>query len=402
MVDIASKINPKLAPILDRALSGQSLDLDEGYALIESDASQLTTLMWAASELRNNTQQTRKITYSRKIFLPLTNLCRDRCGYCTFVKGPEQSGAHTMSPDEVLKVARQGQSLGCKEALLSLGDHPEYRHPEILDTLREFGFNSTIDYVAAMSRLILEETGLLPHTNCGLLDKDEISVIAPWNVSMGIMLESTSMALHNVGGAHYKTVTKAPVDRLNTLSNAGELGVAMTTGILIGIGETHKDRVDSLMKIRKINEEYGNIQEIIIQNFRAKNDTRMSAIPDANVLDLLKTQAVARLFMGASMNIESPPNLNEESCQTYLLAGINDWGGISPLTKDFINPERAWPEVSKLRRLTSDAGFELRERTALFPDYVSSGKWFISSSVRQKVLDITSPDGYIKTDLERW
>lgn len=396
------KINPKLTRILDRALSGQTLEIEEGYDLIDSAGSDLTALMWAASEMNNQARKNKKITYSRKIFLPLTNLCRDRCGYCTFVKGPDQAGAHTMSPDEVLKIAKKGKDLGCKEALLSLGDHPEYRHPEILISLKEFGFASTVEYVSAMSKLIFEETGLLPHTNCGLLDKDEISAIAQWNASMGIMLESTNMGLHNPGGAHYKTVTKNPKDRLKTLSDAGELGVAMTTGILIGIGESMRDRVDALMQIRKVQEDYGNIQEIIVQNFRAKKDTRMSAIPDTSVIDLLKTQATARLFMGHSMNIESPPNLNEESCQTYLLAGINDWGGISPLTKDFINPERAWPEVSKLRRLTSDAGFELCERTPLFPDYVTSGKWFTAPQVQQKILEITDSDGYIKPDLERW
>ena len=391
-----------VANAVERALAGNALSADDGYALVRAEGPDLAVLMWAAAELNRRARPHLRVTYSRKVFLPLTNLCRDRCGYCTFVKGPGQDGAHTMTPDEVLSVARQGAELGCKEALFSLGDHPEQRHPEMLETLRALGFASTPEYVAAMCKLVFEETGLLPHTNCGLLDADEMRAIAPWNVSMGIMLEGTSPRLHQRGGAHYETITKAPEQRIATLETAGELGVAMTTGILIGIGETLHERVDALLAIREVQERHGNIQEIIVQNFRAKEATRMSAIPDASTVDMLRTQATARLLLGPAMNIESPPNLNEGSCQTYLLAGTNDWGGVSPLTKDFINPERAWPEVAALRMLTAEAGYELRERLALFPDYVASGAWFTSEAMGERVRELTMHDGYVKPELERW
>jgi len=340
------------------------------------------------------------VTYSRKVFLPLTNMCQDRCGYCTFVKGPNQRGVHTMTPDEVLEVARKGAILGCKEALLSLGDHPEQRHVEMADNLRELGYSSTPEYVAAMSELVLRETGLLPHTNCGTLDAGEMSAIAEWNGSMGIMLESTSLRLHEPGGAHYGTVTKQPEQRIATLDTAGELGVVMTTGILIGIGETAEERVDSLIAIRDVHERHGNIQEVIVQNFRAKNATRMKGAPQPSTVDMLRTLATARLVLGADMNIQAPPNLNADGAGAYLLAGINDWGGISPLTKDFINPEAAWPEIPRLREITAEVGFELRERTVLYPEYITGG-WRTSTQVQARLDELTASDGFVRRELER-
>ena len=356
--------------------------------------------MAAAAELNLRARPHRRVTYSRKVFLPLTNLCRDRCGYCTFVKGPGQAGAHTMTPDEVLAVARRGAALGCKEALFSLGDHPEWRHPEMAEQLDRLGYASTPAYAAAMARLVLEETGLLPHTNCGVLSPDEMAALAPWNVSMGIMLESVSEALFEPGGAHYGAVSKSPEQRIATIETAADAGVAMTTGILIGIGESLEDRVDSLIAIRDAQERRGNIQEIIVQNFRAKPSTRMRAAAEPSLVDMLRTQATARLLLGPDMNVESPPNLNADGCGAYLLAGNNDWGGVSPLTKDFINPEAAWPEVAALRAITAEAGFELRERLALFPDYAASGRWYPSAAVANRAAQLIADDGYVRPELE--
>ena len=394
--------NTPITTVIERALAGEELTPADGYLLMAaSGPDDLGELMSAASAMNDAARPLRRVTYSRKVFLPLTNLCRDRCGYCTFVKGPHQRGAHTMTPAEVLSVARRGAELGCKEALLSLGDHPEARHPEMLETLREMGFGSTPEYTAAMSQLVLEETGLLPHTNCGTLSSAEMAAIAPWNASMGIMLESASLRLHEPGGPHHGTVTKRPEQRIATLETAAELGVAMTTGILIGIGETLEERVDSLLAIRETHRRCGNIQEVIIQNFRAKEATLMRDAPEPSTMDMLRTLAAARLLLGAEMNIQAPPNLNALEYQSYLQCGINDWGGVSPLTVDFINPEAAWPEVERLRGLTMEAGYELRERTALYPEYVLSGTWAPSEAVRKRLAELTDGEGYVRQGLER-
>ncbi len=402
MAPVSVIVRSPIHDILSRALTGGTLSVTDGYALIAVEGSSLAGVMQAAAELSEAARPHGRVTYSRKVFLPLTNLCRDRCGYCTFVKGPNQRGAHTMTPTEVLDVARQGAELGCKEALISLGDHPELRHPEFLRTLDDLGgYRSTPEYVAAMSRMVLEETDLLPHTNCGTLTYEEMEAIAPWNASMGIMLESTSLRLHERGGAHYGTVTKRPEQRMATLETAARLGIAMTTGILMGIGETLEERVDSLVAIRDAQQRYGNIQEVIVQNFRAKPSTRMLGAPEPSTLDMLRTLAVARLILGSSMNIQAPPNLNADGCGTYLLAGINDWGGVSPLTQDFINPEAAWPAIPHLRTLTAEAGYELRERTALYPEYVANGRWFTSPAVERRLRDLTGSDGYVRSELEQ-
>lgn len=386
--------------LVESALAGVKLSADDGYVLMASAGAELASVMAGAVALNNRARPHRAITYSRKVFLPLTNLCRDRCGYCTFVKGPRQSAAHTMTPAEVLEVAHRGAELGCKEALFSLGDHPEFRHPEMTKTLHAMGFASTPEYVAAMSRLVLEETGLLPHTNCGTLDHDEMAEIAQWNASLGIMLESASLRLHEPGGPHHGTVTKRPEQRVATLDVAADLGVAMTTGILIGIGETAEERVDALVAIRDVQERRGNIQEVIVQNFRAKQATRMRLAPEPSTVEMLRTLAAARLLLGPEMNIQAPPNLNAGEYQSYLACGINDWGGISPLTKDFINPEAAWPEIKRLGMLTAEAGYQLRERTALYPDYILSGEWTLSDPVAARLEHFIGDDGYIRPDLE--
>jgi 7,8-didemethyl-8-hydroxy-5-deazariboflavin synthase CofG subunit len=392
-------ITSSIADAIEKATAGEVLSASDGYALMRATGAELANVMRVACELSESVRLHKRVTYSRKVFLPLTNMCRDRCGYCTFVKGPNQKGVHTMTPDEVLEVSHKGAELGCKEALISLGDHPEMRHPEMLRALQDLGYNSTPEYVAAMSELVFRETGLLPHTNCGTLDAGEMASIAAWNASMGIMLENSSMRLHEPGGAHFDTVTKEPWMRTQTLDTAGELGVAMTTGILIGIGETLDERVDSLLAIRDVQDRHCNIQEVIIQNFRAKSATRMKKAPEPSTVDMLRTLAVGRLLLGARMNIQAPPNLNSDGAGAYLLAGINDWGGVSPLTKDFINPEAAWPEISRLRELTDEAGFELRERTVLYPEYIEHG-WKLPVPLATRLVEMTESDGYVRPELE--
>ena len=396
----ATGVEASLRAVLEDAVAGRVLDAEAGYRLMESEAADLPALLHAATRLRE-AGRGRRVTYSRKVFLPLTNLCRDRCGYCTFVKAPRQRDAQTMTPDEVLAVAREGERLGCKEALFSLGDHPEWRHPEMAEQLHRMGYSSTPEYLAAMCRMVLEETRLLPHTNCGLLDDDELRRMRECTVSMGVMLESASDRLLERGGPHFGAESKAPALRLDMLDRAGGLGIAMTTGILIGIGETPRERVDSLLAIREVHRRHGNIQEVIVQNFRAKPDTRMRGAEEPGLLDMLRTLAVARLLLGPDMNIQAPPNLSGAH-QGYLLAGINDWGGVSPLTKDFINPEAPWPEVARLRDDTAEAGLDLSERLALYPEYVVDAERWLHAPLVGRVRDLADEDGFVRRELVAW
>jgi FO synthase len=361
----------------------------------------LEDLFQAAARLRE--QRTgRIISYSRKVFVPLTNLCRDRCGYCTFARDAGDPRAHTMTPEEVVAVAEAGRRAGCKEALFSLGERPEIRYPAHRRWLADNGYASTIDFLAAMCRLVLEQTGLLPHANPGTMNRDEMEKLQPFNASMGMMLESVSDRLHRPGEAHHACPDKVPFVRLATLKTAGELGVPFTTGILIGIGESLEERVDSLLAIREIHEQYGHIQEVIIQNFRAKPDTRFAQWPEPSTLDLARTAAVARVIFGSEVNVQIPPNLTPDDHAVLLNAGINDWGGISPVTLDFINPERAWPEVRGLREVTTHAGFELRERLAVYPEYVRGRIQCLPELVRARVLASSDETGLVRREEERW
>ncbi len=353
--------------------------------LIRATGGDCLDLLQQASAVRD-ARTGRVITYSPKVFIPLTNLCRDRCGYCTFAREPGDSKAHTMTPDEVLAVARAGQRAGCKEALFSLGDKPELRYPEYRDWLDQRGFRSTLEYLRAMCQLVFEETGLLPHANPGVLSREEMEQLRPVNASMGMMLESTSSRLLTLGEAHHRCPDKVPKVRLASLEAAGELCIPFTTGILIGIGETLDERVDALFAIRELNEKHGHIQEVIVQNFRAKPDTLFAGRPEPTELDVARTAAVARLILGGTVNLQVPPNLSQDAYGFYLLAGINDWGGISPVTRDFINPEMAWPQIAALRSVTEEAGFELRERLAVYPEYLDDPRW-VAEPLRQQALD---------------
>lgn len=310
-----------------------------------------------------------EITYSRKVFIPLTNLCRDYCGYCTFRRDPGDASAHTMSPEEVLAVARAGEKLGCTEALFSLGDKPELIFPEMRETLRHLGYRSTLQYLEAVCELVLRETSLLPHPNSGLMSSEWISRLARVSPSMGLMLETTNTSLLRPAAAHGNAPDKVPAKRLHTIEEAGKLEVPFTTGILIGIGESPEDRVDALLAIRDLHERYGHIQEVIVQNFRAKPKIPMQNWLEPTRGELLRTIAVARLLM-PNVNIQAPPNLSDPDYEELLDAGINDWGGVSPLTPDFINPERPWPHLEDLARRTRGKGFELKQRLPVYPEFL--------------------------------
>lgn len=362
---------------------GSSIFREQAEGLIECSDAELPALLAAALETRRRSKGN-IVTYSRKVFLPLTNLCRDYCGYCTFRRDPGQVGAHTMTPDEVLEVARAGERMGCTEALFSLGDKPELLFPEMRETLRHLGYKSTLHYLEAMCELVLRETSLLPHPNPGLLSREWITRLATVSPSMGLMLETTSERLLAHGYAHDHAPDKIPAARLRTIEEAGKQQVPFTTGLLIGIGETPQERVDSLIAIRDLHLRYGHIQEVIIQNFRAKPEILMSDWPEPSLGEMLRTIAVARLLM-PEMNIQAPPNLSAPYYDELLSAGINDWGGVSPLTPDFINPERPWPHLEHLQLRTESKGYVLRQRLPVYPeflDHVTRREGMLAEKVR--------------------
>ncbi len=363
-------------------------------ALLLAEQSPLADLLSAATELRA-TGRGNVITFSKKVFIPLTTLCRNYCTYCTFRKDPGQPGAHFMTPEEVLALAERGCQAGCKEALFSLGDQPEKSFPEAREFLRTQGHSRTLDYLAAMCELVLDKTGLLPHANPGVMDRAALVRLKDSNASAGLMLENVSARLMREGLPHAKAPDKVPALRLRTIEEAGKLSIAFTTGILIGIGETLEERINSLFAIRTLHEQYGHIQEVIIQNFRAKPDIPMAAHPEPSLEDMLRTIAVARLILGPHMNIQAPPNLSYDDFPRLLEAGINDWGGISPVTKDFINPEAAWPQIARLQSETESRGFVLRERLAIYPEFVNR-EGFLSSRVRNRVTAVANADGFAR------
>ncbi len=336
------------------------------------------------------------VTYSRKVFVPLTHLCRDVCHYCTFAQTPKRVESAYMSVEDVLASVRQAVKLGCKEALLTLGERPELRYQAARDTLAELGFSTTLEYVAHVAQRVFEETRVLPHINAGCMSQKELKLLRPVSASIGIMLESVSVRLCEKGMPHYGSPDKAPARR--TLRLAGEMSVPFTTGILIGIGETRRERIESLLAIRDLHQQYGHIQEVIIQNFRAKPGTRMANAPEPDLEDLLWTLAVARLIFGAKMSIQAPPNLSPGVLPQLLNAGINDWGGVSPLTPDFVNPEAPWPHLDQLARETASAGKYLQERLTIYPDYALEGERWLDPKLRTPVLQMIDSEGYPRTD----
>ena len=359
--------------------------------------------MKAASEVRDRAFGPR-VTYSRKVFVPLTKLCRDNCGYCTFAHGPRPGERAYLTPEEVLEIARAGAEAGCKEALFTLGDKPEKRYPEARKELRSLGFATTIEYLAHCCRLVLEETGLLPHANPGVLSGDEVRELRHVSVSQGIMLEQASDRLLGPNLAHWASPDKVPAKRLKTMEEAGRLGVPFTTGILIGIGETVEERVDTLLAIRGVHERHGNIQECIVQNFRAKPGTRMAGWPEPTEDEMLATIALARLLLPPTVTVQAPPNLagpkgdGAPSYARYIDAGINDWGGVSPVTPDHVNPERPWPHLEELERATEAKGYLLLERLALHPSYAREAGAWVDERLRPGVWAAQDAEGLARTE----
>ncbi|MGH9874361.1 MAG: 7,8-didemethyl-8-hydroxy-5-deazariboflavin synthase CofG, partial [Pyrinomonadaceae bacterium] len=376
---------------------GELITRQQAYLLIEEQREdEILMLMRAASRLRD-CYKGNVVTFSKKVFIPLTNICRDYCGYCTFRKDPTEPGAHTMTPDEVIAIAEAGARLGCKEALFSLGDKPEAAFSEVRDELRKLGHQTTLAYLKEMCRRVLLETSLLPHSNPGLMRRKDLEELKPFNVSLGLMLETVSSRLMGPGESHEGAPDKHPRLRLRTIEEAGRQGIPFTTGILIGIGETLVERVDSLFAIRDLHRRYGHIQEVIIQNFRAKSTIPMCNHAEPSLLDLARTVAVARLIFGGEMNIQVPPNLSPADYPFLLGTGINDWGGISPLTIDHINPEAPWPHIERLRENTASAGFVLRERLAVYPEFTKREE-FLSAPARERLESMSDEEGYARTN----
>ncbi|MEU8973914.1 bifunctional FO biosynthesis protein CofGH [Streptomyces monashensis] len=386
---------------LKRARDGVALDVTEAAVLLQARGEALTDLAASAARVRDaGLEQAGRpgvITYSKSVFIPLTRLCRDKCHYCTFVTVPGKlrRAGHGMfmSPDEVLDIARKGAALGCKEALITLGDKPEDRWPEAREWLDAHGYDDTIAYVRAVSIRILEETGLLPHLNPGVLTWTDFQRLKPVAASMGMMLETTAERLWSEpGGPHYGSPDKEPAVRLRVLEDAGRSSVPFTSGLLIGIGETYEERAESVFALRKVSRSYHGVQELIIQNFRAKPDTAMRGMPDAALDDLVATVAVARLIMGPSACLQAPPNLVDSEYERLIGAGIDDWGGVSPLTIDHVNPERPWPQIEDLAERSAAAGFELRERLCVYPEFVRRGEPWLDPRLRPHVAALAAPE----------
>ena len=391
----SQKVSSSLRNILEKAINGENISLHEGYELIEAPVDNIPIICEVASHLRNLTKG-RTVTYSRKVFVPLTTLCRDSCGYCTFAKPPQHPGAKTLSPDEVLAIVRTGKKNGCKEALFSLGERPELIHELARKHLRQLGYETMLEYLHDMCKLVLNETGLVPHVNPGSLNHEEMCTLRKVSPSMGMMLESSSVRLTEKNGPHFGCPDKHPLVRLDTLRLAGELRVPFTTGILIGIGETRAERVDSLVDIRRLHSYYGHIQEVIVQNFRAKPGTPMFGCTDPSVDEMVRTLGVARIMLGPEMNLQAPPNLMPSEYGRYLSAGINDWGGVSPVTPDHINPEAAWPKIRELQSVSNSMGHILRERLSVYPDYLHNPDWWLDDSFQDRFVDLVSSDGLIR------
>jgi FO synthase len=383
---------------LARAEAGKTIDRGEAAVLLQARDQELDRLCAVAADLRDlglrDAGRPGMVTYSRKVFVPLTRLCRDRCHYCTFATTPGQVDSPFLSPDQVLEIARAGAAAGCKEALFTLGDRPEDRWSAARDWLDERGYPDTLSYVRAMAILVLEETGLLPHLNPGVMSWEELQRLKPVAPSMGMMLETTSKSLWaEPGGCHYGSPDKDPAVRLRVLEDASRSAVPFTTGLLIGIGETTTDRAESLFEIRRIARQFGSIQEVIVQNFRAKPDTAMRATPDVELDEYLAAVAVARVVLGSRMRIQAPPNLSQPGeLRRLLAAGVDDWGGVSPVTPDHVNPERPWPEVERLAELSAAAGFELHERLTVHPEYALATDPWLDPRIVPHVRALVDPE----------
>jgi FO synthase len=383
----------QLRRALARAGSGKAISIDEAEALLGARGPELDRLTDIASHLRDLGHGD-VVTYSRKVFIPLTMLCRDHCHYCTFAKPPARLGSPFLTPEEVVAIADAGRAMGCKEALFTLGDRPEDRYEAARDWLEERGYGSTLDYVRAVAIRVIEETGLLPHLNPGVMSYEEQARLRHVAASMGMMLETASARLAERGGPHFGSPDKLPAVRLRTIEDAGRLAIPFTTGILVGIGETRRERAESLFAIRDLHRRYRHVQEVIVQNFRAKPGTAMRAAPEPADEEFLAAVATARVVLGPRMHLQAPPNLSDGGQRSRLLdAGIDDWGGVSPLTPDHVNPERPWPTIEALTATTSSRGKELRERLTIYPEYSTRPDPYVAGKMRAPIAALLGPDG---------
>ena len=359
-------------------------DIDD---ILGADGLLLPTLMDAAAAIRDYGKGN-VITYSPKVFIPLTKLCRDTCGYCTFRKDPGYEPSY-MSPEEVLNLAVNGEQVGCTEALFTLGERPEQKYDIAKQWLARYGYSSTIEYLVQMNRLVFEKTNVLPHSNPGTLSRRELKMLKPYNASMGLMLESISSKLYATNGPHENAPSKRPSVRLKTISLAGKEQIAFTTGLLIGIGDSFEEQIEGIHKIKEINDEYGHIQEVIIQNFRPKSNTPLNAIPAPKEEYMLRLVSIARIILGPNMNLQVPPNISVGDYGKYINAGINDWGGVSPLTIDHVNPEAPWPQLKNLKAITERYGYKLKPRLPIYSEFLDKKETFVSPAMDDKIRNMS-------------
>ncbi len=387
-----NKVEAILSQVLDRGRASEA----DAMALVSCEVS--GPLLATAAALRDR-EHGEIITYSRNVFIPLTHLCRDVCHYCTFAQRPRPRQAVYMSPDEAISIAQAGAKAGCTEVLFTLGDKPERRYRRVREELKHYGHSSTVSYLAEVAEHVMQETGLLPHLNPGMVSFDDLRTLRRVSVSQGLMLESAAERLCHKGGPHYGSPDKNPQSRLETIRLAGELAVPYTTGILVGIGETRAERIESLLRLRELHDRYSHIQEIIIQNFRAKPGTKMFKAPEPSLEEQLWTITIARLLFGGKMSIQTPPNLHAGNFDCFIDAGINDWGGVSAVTPDYVNPEAPWPHLDVLAAGTRLAGKTLVERTAVYPEFIfPEARWLIPD-LRTRTLAMVDAQGYVRTDL---
>ena len=384
-----------IGEILAKALEGKKINVEEAYQLINLDFKHLPVLMATANLLKFKGKKD-KVSFSKKVFIPLTNLCRNACKYCGFRLEPSNKKAGFLTPKQVLEIAEKGKKMGCNEALFTLGEKPEEKYGEAKIQLKRLGYNTTIEYLYDMCKTVFEKTGLLPHSNPGVLTIEDLRDLREVNLSLGLMLENVSSRLCEKGGPHEFSPGKNPKIRLETIENAGKLNIAFTTGILLGIGETPEEIIDSFNVLREIHEKYQHLQEIIIQPFMAKKGTPMENHPEPSWFTLLKTVAVVRIFFGSNMNIQVPPNLTKPIIDLLPYAGINDWGGVSPITPDHINPEKPWPKLYELKEITQNCGFVLKQRLPIYPEYVKEKLWFIPEKFKDTVFERVDSEGYVK------
>ena len=380
----------RLSAILNKAESGKVIDRDEALYLVSIEKDEIPYLLLTASKLRD-AGKGKILTYSKNVFVPLTQICRNKCGYCTFKYEPGE-GALFMSPDEVVDLAKKGAELGCTELLFVTGDKPELKYPVYREALEKLGYETTADYLIAMGEAGLKEN-IFPHTNLGLATSEELLAFRQSNPSMGLMLENISPRLLKKGQAHHGCADKVPKLRMNTMELAGEHRIPWTSGILVGIGETWEERIDSLIALRELGAHYGHLQEIIIQNFSPKPGIMMEKYPPPSFVDMLKLVAISRLVFGEAMNLQIPPNLNPETYPMFIHAGINDLGGVSPVTIDYVNPEAPWPKLEIMQDMVKDLGFTLRERLPVYPEFIDDE--FIEKDVLTRVVNFVDKHGYV-------